>query len=160
MNDVLQDLQLMSVILKDGNVKFKDSSLDEWRKNSWKTFSKEKGMILYFSNPEQKDMPADDYAFFQKILSAIKVDLEQIAIINVDFVHLPFYEVVNKVDPKRFICLGIAPKRVQLHIEPRAYQVCKIDSREILFGHSLKQIAADQQLKKHLWVALQEMFLK
>lgn len=160
MNDALENSNLYASILKNGIVDFKDSTLDEWHKNSWKTFSKEKGMILYFSNKEQQEMPADDKAFFSKILAAIKVDIEQIAIINIDYVHLPFYEVVNKVDPKKFICLGIHPNKVQLNIDVKPYKVLHLNEREILFGHALKNIAADAVLKKHLWVALQEMFLK
>lgn len=160
MNDAIENHGLIASLLKEGIVKFTDSSLDEWRKNSWKTFSKEKGMILYFSNPVEQAMPQEDQEFLSKILAAIKVEFEQIAVINVDFVNLPFYEVVNKVDPKKFICLGIHPKRVQLNIDVMPYKVLHLDNRELMFGHSLKDISKDQVLKKRLWEALQQIFLK
>ncbi len=97
-----------------------------------------------------------------KILGAVHYKLEKDAI----QLHIPADKsfginhllVKNIVDD--VVIFGVNPKEIGLSIEPILYQPIQIGTKRLLIAHSLEQISKNQDYKKALWNALQQIFLK
>ncbi|MCP4438157.1 MAG: hypothetical protein GY810_04365 [Aureispira sp.] len=108
-----------------------------------------------------KTINTDLGAFLSKILSAVKYNMEKdVALYNgASLPFLPsFVQFKKTIDFDNLLCFGYAPKDLGLHIQVAAYQKTAWQDHQLLFSHDLPNIMDNQQQKKALWVALQQMF--
>lgn len=110
----------------------------------------QKVMVLV-DGQEDEIIAPDDKAFLLSILGAVKLGLDDVAIIDFSKYSL------RKNDLKSFnfstqLCFGIS--------ETSLYQVIFKEDKKILAAHSLTAIRQDVGMKKRLWACLQEIFLK
>ncbi len=99
-----------------------------------------------------------DMAFLKNILSAVKLDIEHVALVNLAKLELDLDAIIKELKPNTVIGFGVA------HIEQlktiSLYEVSTQQEHKMLLADNLKHIESDKSKKKALWEGLQELFLK
>lgn len=115
-------------------------------------------VLIVNIEPNDEFISTDQEAFLKNILAAVKLDIAQVAIINISKIELPFIKVLEILTPKTILAFGAAlPEELQA-IDP--YSISTYKNCKILKSDSLGEIALDKAKKKALWESLQQLFLK
>lgn len=117
----------------------------------------QKLMIVYLVEND----PKVDLAFLTKVMSAVKIDLDQDAhlIELTGDQHLSFAEMRSFSEFEKMIVFGKMPKEFGIHLAISKYTPLVRDGLTFLFADSLQDIANDKVLKGTLWSALKQVFL-
>ncbi|MEX0966238.1 MAG: hypothetical protein WD077_03305 [Bacteroidia bacterium] len=105
--------------------------------------------------PGQQQMPAKDKNFLMKVLSAVKLDMKQVKLINIaESSNFDFAEAIG--DSRQVITLGLEADRLPEGIaKPGLYDLPDL---QLLCVWDLTKTANDKQRKRLLWEWLQIMF--
>ena len=94
-------------------------------------------------------MHPNDSAFLSKVLAAVKIELKDADLLNVDTI-MP-----DASGYKKVICFT---NEHGIEAAPPKYTIGKAADGVVLVADELSNIASAVPLKKQLWAALQEMF--
>ena len=117
----------------------------------------EKKLLIVIKN---EDDSKENISLLTKILSAVKLNLEQDALLlaNPKEKVYGINKMVQKGVVNKIMIFGVNPKDMGLSISTQMYKALKINKLQILIAHPIDQIRQKQDLKKALWSALQEFF--
>lgn len=111
--------------------------------------------ILY---EHEHDLPTTEKELLLKILSAVKLSLNDIALINTSHNSSEqHYELFSQFKTNKLVAFG-TDKHPLISEENEQYQIIVKDGVTILKSHNLKEISADVEKKKSLWTELKKMF--
>lgn len=114
-------------------------------------------MILVFEETSEF-LSASQEEFLKNILSAVKLNLNEVALINLAKSATTITEIDEKLDKGTIMAFGL-PASLTLPGDKK-YEIQSTGSSQILLADSLQNIEADKSLKKALWTNLQQLFLK
>lgn len=101
-----------------------------------------------------------DQALLGKILTAVKLNLNQIDLVRLaDLSQMNARTAFSQNLISHFITFGVALQKIKLEIPLNPYQTKEIKNIRFLFSDALSELQNDVEKKKALWKALQEMFL-
>lgn len=104
-------------------------------------------------------LPDDRLAFLTSILTACKLNFDDIALIN--FSGLPdmgYKDLLKTVPSKSVLFFGIEPKVLSLPLNFPNFQVQPFDGINFLTSPSLDEIEKDKSKKEKLWLSLKKIF--
>lgn len=103
-----------------------------------------------------------DSGFLAKVLSAVNVDAKRDILLATAENKQTFslFDLVRKHSIEVVLIFGLAPSDCGLNLNMRPYRPITHKGVLFLLCNQLEEIAANQQLKKHLWSALQQIFLQ
>lgn len=99
--------------------------------------------------------------FLAKILAAVKYNIDTDVVLYNGALSpsLPsFVQLRKTIEFENLLCFGYVPKELNLHIQIASYQKIDWQNCQLLFSHDLPDIMNNNQQKKSLWLALQQMF--
>lgn len=100
--------------------------------------------------------------FLSSILGACKLNLGDVAIVNISNEPVHYQRLAEALEPACMILFGIASSAVQLPFSVPHYQVQKYDGRQFLLAPPLTAMLGDSQEakleKSKLWLSLKKMF--
>ena len=96
-----------------------------------------------------------DFQFLGDVLTACKMNMEDIALVNVANNHNPFDELVQQLQPKFVIASGVQVDA--LPIQPADYRVQEQQGYLLCCTEILEAIRTDKSKKSKLWLALKQM---
>lgn len=96
-----------------------------------------------------------DFQFLGDVLTACKMNMEDIALVNVANNRNHFDELVQQLQPKFIIASGVQVDA--LPIQPADYRVQEQEGYIICSTESLEAIRLDKSKKSKLWLALKQM---
>lgn len=121
--------------------------------------SNRRQVLVIVDQPEEEFINATDEAFLSKIIGAIKLDINDIAIANFPKNDDLNKETLLKFNATKYIVFGVDDSKLFKDNLP-PYQIIAMDNgKQVLNCSSLAAIAGDATQKKLLWTALQKMFL-
>lgn len=98
-------------------------------------------------------------AFLTNILKACKLNLSDVAIINILKNEVKDYpSVKNSTGAGVLLLFGVSPVEIQLPLNFPYFQVQSYDHTTCLFVPDLKEVENDPSLKAQLWSGLQKVF--
>lgn len=104
-------------------------------------------------------LPEDELNFLTGVLNACKLNLADIALVNIANTGKCDYSVINEsLKPLKIILLGIKAADIQLPFSVPDFQVQNYDSRKYLICPAIPVLMEDKLLKKKLWDALKLLF--
>ena len=111
------------------------------------------GILILYDNVLGDDMLEADRAYLSKILGAVDKDISMITAQNV---------CKSKPDYQGFKSIIAFTPNHQLPVDlaTQQYQLTNFLEARLIIADSLSNIAASPELRKSLWGALQQMFLK
>jgi hypothetical protein len=100
-----------------------------------------------------KTAKAEEHEFLIKILSALKMTVQDVSIINKE-------DFSSQMEFKNLIAFNINPQALLPGINTEKYIIKEHGKAGFLYADSLDELIKDVKKKKQLWEALQLMFLK
>ncbi|WP_157494285.1 DNA polymerase III subunit psi [Fulvivirga imtechensis] len=121
--------------------------------------SNTKKVLIVVDQPDEEFINAEEEGFLGKILNAVKLDLRDVAIMNLQKNRGATITSLLSFDATKFLFFGITNKDF-FEKDCEQYTLLAFDaSRQLLNCSSLAAISQDASQKKLLWSALQKMFL-
>jgi hypothetical protein len=129
-------------------------------KKNWKYLGDNKKKILFivqYNNAVY--IPDDQLNFLTTILSACKLSLADIAILNLATAPSGNYkDIQDKFKSNVTILFGITPQQFEMPIDFPEFQVQPFDKCTFLSAPIIEQLEGDKLLKSKLWVSLRKIF--
>jgi hypothetical protein len=125
-----------------------------------KYLGKNNQKILILVEEENLAFLTDDHLnFLTNILSACKLSLADIALVNVQSMdEEDILGAIQELDSKKIISFGIEPLKMGLPAQFPVFQVQPIDSRTYVHAPGLNILENDKAQKQELWKSLKKLF--
>ncbi|MEJ0105464.1 MAG: hypothetical protein WDO19_24170 [Bacteroidota bacterium] len=116
--------------------------------------------ILILVNYEKLNyLPDEELTFLTSMLGACKLNLADVAIINLDKIPAPSYkEILDQLNGNILLLFGTDPSRLNLPVSFPHFQVQSFNKYTFLYTPSLDEMKNDKILKSKLWVCLRRIF--
>jgi hypothetical protein len=119
----------------------------------------EKNILIVVSIAESPYLPPEEMNFLVSILSACKLYLDDVGIVNsFSLKEEEKFSLNEKVSPKSVLLFDVSPLAYGLPIEFPPFQVQDFNKCTYVVAPSLSVIKGDVQLKKQLWNSLKKLF--
>jgi hypothetical protein len=118
-----------------------------------------KNILLLVNNTEAPYLPDNELSFLTNILSACKLSLADVAIVNLN--ALPENEIeaaIQPLEPKYILLFGLEPLSIGLPINFPQFQLQPFNKRTYLYSPALQELDRNKDLKLNLWNSLKTMF--
>ena len=121
----------------------------------------EKHIAILISNSSSIFLADDQLTFLTGILSACKLTLADVALLNLYKTPAINFDVIDKAfTPQTILLFDVLPVAILLPFEVPHYQVQKFNGKQFLSVPSLDEIQKKQDQKKQLWFSLKQIFNK
>jgi len=118
-----------------------------------------KSVLLVVRYPNTAHLPDQQLSFLTTILTACKLGLGDVAILNISNAPAVDYKSISDQFRSRVTALfGITPPEFAMPVDFPAFQVQAFNNCTFLHTPILEELEADRVLKSKLWVCLRRMF--
>ena len=119
--------------------------------------------ICFLANcPEEDFLPAEQLGFLKKMLTACKLDLNDIALLNIAHVKFDLAELRVQLNPHIIFLWGIPPESVGLKSGLPDFNISMVDAVSVIpvLGPDLMSGNRPEgtEFKQRLWVCLKKLF--
>ena len=126
----------------------------------WKWLgSNQKNILVIVNNHEAVHLPDNELSFLTGILAACKLNLADVAIVNLNNHPETFYKELTSFFKSKIVFLfDVEPAAFGLPMNFPHYQIQAFANNSFLFSPSLKNLESDRVEKTKLWVCLKRLF--
>lgn len=118
-----------------------------------------KKIVLLVNYTDAAFLPDKQLEFLTSVLTACKLSLADVAIINGAYAGDTSYKSLSKELQMQYaILFGVNPSSLSLPVDFPSYQVQSFSNCTYLYSDSLEALAADKELKTKLWFCLKKIF--
>ena len=127
---------------------------------SWKSLgNNQKNILIVVDYPGIVHLPDDELNFLTGMLTACRLSLDDVAIINTNNSKLVNYkDILSEFKSKIIFLFGVAPGDFGLPVNFPFFQVQTVSNCTFLYIPALEQRHTDILLKSRLWVSLRSIF--
>ena len=119
----------------------------------------DKNILIVVNEPAAAFLQDQDLNLLVGILTACKLSLADVALINIDKNSHANYDTLNKsLTPATILLFGVAPSDLDFPLHFPHFQLQPYNGQHYLCSPALSMLAADVGLKKQLWISLQKHF--
>jgi hypothetical protein len=116
--------------------------------------------ILFLVNDKNhKFLPDDEMEMLSKLVSACKLSMADIALVNYHNNHYQFSQFNQYFQPKTILLFGISTTEIDLPFTIPFFQIQQFQQQLFLTAPPLNDFLENNNLKKELWMSLQKLFL-
>ncbi|MGN6801183.1 MAG: hypothetical protein ACTHJN_04715 [Ginsengibacter sp.] len=117
-------------------------------------------VVFIVNDPSSKFLADEEMEMLTKLVSACKMTVKDIALVNFTQNTFNYQEVNEQFKPEKVLLFGVANGQIGLPFEMPYFQIQNYSGQFYLSAPSLKELLNDKKLKAELWTALQNLFLK
>ena len=119
----------------------------------------QKNIVLFVNYPETVHLPDDDLSFLTNMLSACKLSLADVAIVNLNnYTDETRNDILAHFETKIALLFGLDATSINLPISIPNFQIQSFSKRTFLFAPSVKEFDNNKAMKGKLWVCLRKVF--
>ncbi len=156
---------LLQELYKNSLVEFYDAKTKEQQEQSAPVLpfnvlgNNRRNVIIIVENHETLYLPDNELNFLLGILSACKLTMEDVAIVNIKK-NKPFsYKAIEQeLAAEKIILFGVASSVIGLPLEFPHYQIQQYNNQTYLSAGTLAHIKDDKAEKTRLWNCLKQIF--
>lgn len=116
-------------------------------------------VVIVIENNETVHLPDDQLNFLLGILSACKLTMEDVAIINITKNKaINFKAIALELKAEKIILFGVTPAQIDLPLEFPLYQIQQYNKQTYISAATLIDIENDKVEKTKLWNCLKQVF--
>lgn len=116
-------------------------------------------VIIVVENNEAAFLPDNQLNFLLGILSACKLTMEDVAIINIYINKAITYKAITfELKAEKIILFGVTPAQLNLPVEFPSYQIQQYNNQTYVTAAILANIESDKTEKTKLWNCLKQIF--
>ncbi len=105
----------------------------------------------------KKHFQKEDFDLFVKILAALKLSLDDVALVCKK-PEVGFHELIRSLDPKKVILFGINPFEIGFKdAVANTYEIIEVGTIQLLQAEDFSVYHLDASKKKALWLNLQKL---
>jgi len=120
----------------------------------------QKKVIILVRSADAIYLPDDELNFLLGILTACKLSMADIALINISKnTPLLYSDVTEQLNAEKMILFGVDPGELGLPLQFPHYQVQNYNNQVYLSSESLNNLQTDKEEKMKLWNCLKKVFL-
>lgn len=118
-----------------------------------------KGIVLVVSNAEAAFVTDDELNFLLGILSACKLNMDDVGILNIRKHAAADYKNISaELSAEKVFLFGVDPAEIKLPLSFPYYQVQRYNDQTYLASPALAEIQNDKAEKTKLWNCLKQIF--
>lgn len=118
-----------------------------------------KNVLVLVNHPDAIHMPDADLELLTSILTACKLSLEDVAILNLHpHPGFEYTQALTLFHPANMLLFGIEPSSIGLPLSFPYFQVQAFQQTSYLYSPALSSIGTDRNLKTSLWQSLKILF--
>ena len=118
-----------------------------------------KRVALIVENPEELHLADDQLNFLLGVLSACKLTMEDVAIVNIaKNTDANYKNIESELKAEKVILFGVKPAQLNLPLEFPHYQIQQYNKQTYVAAASLNVIQIDKVEKTKLWNCLKQIF--
>ena len=153
---IVQELFKNSLIELNNNQTLSQSSTEQ----PFTTLgNNKKEILILISNDESLYLPEDEFNFLTGILTACKLTMDDIALLNIKKNKNCNYKSITKaLKPAIFILFGVKAHEIELPLSVPDYQIQVYNDQTYVFSPALPILSNDRNEKLKLWDALKKIF--
>lgn len=114
-----------------------------------------KAMLWVVHEPEQAYLSDDDFAFLSQIITACKMNMDDVALINAATKDFTVAEAVEQLKPATIILCGVPHSLLPVAVDE--YILYPHQKRNYFICDSLQALRNDKVMKSKLWTVLKEI---
>ncbi|MBX9784790.1 MAG: hypothetical protein K2X48_15990 [Chitinophagaceae bacterium] len=114
-----------------------------------------KGMLWVVHQPDQAFLSDNDFEFLSQIITACKMNMDDIALVNIAAEKTPITEIVNELSPKTIILCGIEYQQLPFKLDE--YIITPNNNCDYFLCDELSDLRNDKAKKTKLWLALKAL---
>lgn len=118
----------------------------------------EKKILVVVNKSEAAYLPEEELNFFTNVLTACKLALNDVAIVNWYNCSADGEELLHQLKSNHIILIDVTPESFGLPVNFPLYQVQSVNGKTFVHTPSLSEIEKDKEQKKLLWSALIRLF--
>ena len=119
----------------------------------------EKRITMIVAHEKLPFLPDKELNFLTSILTACKLSLADIAIVNqYSNSQGNMQEALEKLEARQVILFGVPPLTIGLPMNFPPFQIQNFDRRTYLFSPPLDELESNKETKQKLWSCLKNMF--
>lgn len=116
-------------------------------------------IVIIVRSPETLYLPDEDLKFLLGILSACKLSMEDIALINASKnSSLLYKDLTEQLSAEKIFLFGVDPDVLRLPLQFPYYQIQQFNNQVYLSSASLTELQNDKAEKMKLWNCLKKVF--
>lgn len=119
-----------------------------------------KKVLVLFENKMNNQLEEGEKIFFGKILQAVQLNFDDVALLNLSLVEESAFDQINSFDALVQISLGVKDNCLTFNADMPSYEIVNKNNVSYLLTDSLKQIQAEKAKKVLLWNNLQKLFAR
>ena len=121
--------------------------------------SNQKKIVILVNADETIYLPDDELNFLLGILTACKLSMADIALINVSKnPDLVYTRITEQLKAEKIFLFGLDAETLQLPLQFPQYQIQKFNNQVYLSSVSLTELQKDKEEKMKLWACLKTVF--
>lgn len=118
-----------------------------------------KGILILVNYNETVFLPEDELNFLIGILTACKLTMEDVGIVNLAKSKQLNYQSIQKEIPCNILLMfGVLPKAIEMPLDFPYYQLQKYNQHTHLSAPALAALINDKTEKGKLWASLKQLF--
>jgi len=117
-------------------------------------------ILFLVYEPEQRFLPDDEMTLLSNLITACKLSMADIALVNFYHNQVDYHSFVNYFHPVKILLFGVSTEELNLPFTIPFFQIQPFQEQLYLTAPSLKNFLNNKDLKKELWASLQKLFLK
>jgi hypothetical protein len=136
------------------------SDYEPTARSVWKSLGENrKNVLIIVSYPDAVHLPDNDLVFLTGILSACKLSMADVAVVNLNnHPEASYKELVAFFKSKIVLLFALEPALFGLPMSFPHFQIQPFAGNSFLFSPSLIELENDKVLKSKLWVCLKRLF--
>ena len=119
----------------------------------------EKRICILVNEPHATFIKDEDLQFLINILSACKLSLADVAVVNNHLHPVSYSQITAQFQPEVLLLFGIPHESIGLPLHFPDFQLQQYDNKQMLAAPPLTMIALNPDIKKLLWTNLQKLFI-
>ena len=119
----------------------------------------QKNILFLVNSAQNKFLPDDEMDLLSNLISACKLSMADIALVNYFNHSADFSELTRHFKPEKILIFGITTSELKLPFTIPYFQIQSYNEQFYLTAPPLKDFLNNTQLKKELWNCLKKLFL-
>lgn len=118
-----------------------------------------RNILFLVNNTFNKFLPDDQMDMLSKLISACKLSMADIALVNYHQNPVNYKELAMHFSPQKILIFGVSTSMLDLPFTIPFFQIQSYNGQSYVIAPPLEDFVKNTDLKKELWACLKKLFL-
>lgn len=119
----------------------------------------QRNILFLVKDSQNKFLPDDEMDLLSNLITACKLSMADIALVNCFNTSLNYHELTDHFRPTKILMFGISTSDLELPFSIPFFQIQQFQQQSYITAPPFTGFLKNKDLKKQLWTSLQKLFL-